>query len=592
MALDESLKNRVLDILEGDQKALDGSLDNQSDVEAPKTVKKTSITQNSEGKWEKLEVEEDSNFLDGGADQAERSEIKKEAETLQEFCAQVDNKIMSLNGDIDSLKSQIVSLTTEAVNGNCWPGIAYSSLVPGSSAPASPPLNVSFATSAISINKEVENIKIYPKMAGPDKDYNAANVFDPDTIKQVNNNLSGYGYKNLRDPVYFKNNDGTVPGSSLTSDGSGANIGSGKFDFSKTTADHQAKALPASGDGGGRYYGGAGVSPATDTSVTPSRCVEISNEIDDLYDQILTIRKERDSLRGDLNTIKETKKEKELASWGLFRIEQQIDNRKTTRASAIDAVKAFDTSGTVNVSQVVYHIDAGDTGSFNPSGVTTSWTDISSNGWNTTLFPTNSPAEYEYSDGGFITFNGSDEYADSVTKSSNTILGQGDFTIEVWFRVNGAPSSINHSNVIIDTNSSTGTAQMLNVTFGKGGAFAPVGVTTNRLTLSSRPTSGDSYTHLVGPVINNGYWYHGVVVRNGTENTKLYTNGQVSNIYTGDFPVTDSELVRLGRWTDGTSYANISIAKIKIYERSFTDREIQSKFDGSKDRFGLVGIVT
>ena len=142
MALDESLKNRVLDILEGDQKALDGSLDNQSDVEAPKTVKKTSISQNSEGKWEKLEVEEDSNFLDGGADQAERSEIKKEAETLQEFCAQVDNKIMSLNGDIDSLKSQIVSLTTEAVNGNCWPGIAYSSLVPGSSAPASPPLNL------------------------------------------------------------------------------------------------------------------------------------------------------------------------------------------------------------------------------------------------------------------------------------------------------------------------------------------------------------------------------------------------------------------------------------------------------------------
>ena len=97
---------------------------------------------------------------------------------------------------------------------------------------------------------------------------------------------------------------------------------------------------------------------------------------------------------------------------------------------------------------------------------------------------------------------------------------------------------------------------------------------------------------MVGPVINNGYWYHGVVVRNGTENTKLYTNGQVSNIYTGDFPVTDAEKIRLGRWTDGTVYSNISIAKVKIYERSFTDREIQSKYDGSKDRFGLVGIVT
>lgn len=588
MPLDESLKNRVLEILESDQEALEGSLDNQSNVQAPETITKTSITQNSEGRWERVDTEEDSGFMDGGADQAERSQIKKEAETLQEFCRQVDNHILSLNDDIDSLKSQIVTLSAEAIGRNCNPGIAHSTS--GSRG------DVGYTTSIsteIDINRELENIKIYPKMAGPDKDYNAVNVFDPDIIQPVTSAYAGFGYKNLRDPIYYKNNDGTVPGSSTTADGSGANLGIGRFDITTPASTHAPGlvGLP------GYTYDGAGVAPdATDTSLTGSaarnRCVEIKNEIDDLYDQILTIRKERDSLRGDLNTIKETKKEKELASWGLFRIEQQIDNRKTTRASAIDAVKAFDTSGTVNVSELVYHIDAGDTGSFNPSGVTTSWSDISSNGWNTTLFPTNSPAEYEYSDGGFITFNGSDEYADSVTKSSDTILGQDDFTIEVWFKVNGPPSNTDFSNVIIDTNSSGASAQMLNVTFGKGGAFSPVGVTTNRLTLSSRPTSGDSYTHLVGPVINNGYWYHGVVVRNGTENTKLYTNGQVSNIYTGDFPVTDAEKIRLGRWTDGTVYSNISIAKVKIYERSFTDREIQSKYDGSKNRFGLVGVVT
>jgi hypothetical protein len=589
MPLDESLKNRVLDILESDQESLDGSLENQSDVQAPETVTRTSITQNSEGRWERVDTEEESGFMDGGADQASRSQIKQEAETLQEFCRQVDNHILSLNDDIDSLKSQIVTLSTEAIGRNCNPGIAHST--------AGQRGDVGYTTSIsteIDLNREIENIKIYSKMAGPDKDYNAVNVFDPDTIQQVNSSYSGFGYRNLRDPIYYKNNDGTVPGSSLTADGSGANLGIGRFDITTPASTHAPGLvvnLP------GYSYDGAGVAPdATDTSLTGSaaqnRCVEIKNEIDDLYDQILTKRRERDSLRGDLNTIKETKKEKELASWGLFRIEQQVDNRRTTRSSAIDAVRAFDTSGTINLSEVVYHIDAGDTGSFNPSGVTTSWTDISSNGWNTTLFPTNSPAEYEYSDGGFITFNGSDEYADSVTKSSDTILGQDDFTIEVWFRVNGAPSNTDYSNVIIDTNASSATAQMLNVTFGKGGAFSPVGVTTNRLTLSSRPTTGDSYTHLVGPVINNGYWYHGVVVRNGTENTKLYTNGQVSNIYTGDFPVTDAEKIRLGRWTDGTSYANISIAKVKIYERSFTDREIQSKYDGSKDRFGLVGVVT
>jgi len=582
MAIDESLKNKVLDILEDDQSALDGALLNQSDVEAPKTIKKTSITQNEQGRWEKLEVEEDSKFLDGGADQAERSHIKKEAEILQEFCREVDNRILSINVSIDDLKSQIVTLSTEATGRNCNPGIAHSVG------------NVSITTSSstfIEVNKEIENIKIYEKMAGPGKDYDAVNVFDPDSIKPVDSDYAGYGYKNLRDPIYFKNNDGSVPGSSTTADGSGANIGNGRFDLTTPAATH-GPGVPIVG----YIYPGAGGILATNTSLTgaaaQNRCVEIKNEIDVIYDEILTLRKDRDSLRDDLNTIKETKKEKELASWGLFRIENQIENRKVTRASAIDAVNAFDTSGTVNVSEIVYHVDAGDTGSFNPSGITTSWSDISSNGWNTALLPSNSPAPYEYSDGGFITFNGIDEFAESVTKSSNTILGQGDFTVEVWFKVNGAPSNTNFSNVIIDTNSSGASAQMLNVTFGKGGAFAPVGVTTNRLTLSSRPTNGDPYTHLVGPVIDNGYWYHGVVVRNGTENTKLYTNGQVSNIYTGDFPVTDSELIRLGRWTDGTVFANISIAKVKIYNRSFTDREIQTKFDGSKNRFGLVGIVT
>jgi hypothetical protein len=332
MPLDESLKNRVLEILESDQESLDGSLENQSDVQAPETVTRTSITQNSEGRWERVDTEEESGFMDGGADQASRSKIKGEAETLQEFCRQADNHILSLNDDIDSLKSQIVTLSTEAIGRNCNPGIAHSTVGQRG--------NVGYTTNIsteIDLNREIENIKIYPKMAGPDKDYNAVNVFDPDTIQQVNSSYSGFGYRNLRDPIYYKNNDGTVPGSSLTADGSGANLGIGRFDITTPAATHApglVVGLP------GYSYDGAGVAPdATDTSLTGSaaqnRCVEIKNEIDDLYDQILTKRRERDSLRGDLNTIKETKKEKELASWGLFRIEQQVDNRRTTRSSAI-----------------------------------------------------------------------------------------------------------------------------------------------------------------------------------------------------------------------------------------------------------------
>lgn len=575
--MDESLKNQVVDILSEEQNELDGCLDNPSDVRAPKLLERTSITQESNGTWKKQVGQEETSFVDGSIDQSKRSGIIKKAEILQEFCKDVDNKILEFNSKINLKKQEIISLSTLASAGNCWPGVAHS-LAPNNNITSS-------YGSSITVNDEVERIKIYPKMAGPNKDYDAENVFEPDTIYNMTPEYAGYGYKNLPENVYYKNKDGTLTG--LGTDGSGTNIGPGRFDISTTPADHTQRVISSLPY---RYYDGAGVPPyASNTSVTGSTCVAIANSITSIYNEIISLRIERDSLRSDLNIIKENKLEKELASWGMNRIENRVKARKTKNISAIESVKKFAPSGIINVDGLVLHLDVADSESY--SGIGTSWNDLSGTGLNATLFPTNSPASYEYSDGGFLTFNGSDEYAQTVTKSS-TIIGSGDSTIETWFRVNGPPSSI--TNVIVDAYPSSSTGSILHVTYGNfhEQVVSTTGETIpkNRFVYSTRTTG--VYSTLVGPEITNGLWYHGVVVRNGASNTKIYLNGVLSNTYSspyGNLSVGDSTSIIMSKFTDYNTFSNISVSVVKVYTKAHTDDEIRQKFNASKNRYGLLG---
>lgn len=117
--MNENLKNRVVKILEDEQNELNGALDNQSDVIAPSSIPKITVTQNSDGTWSKNTEEVDSNMVDGSIDQTNRNVIKSKADTLQEFCKIVDNKILTINNQIDTIKQQIIVLSTKATNGNC-----------------------------------------------------------------------------------------------------------------------------------------------------------------------------------------------------------------------------------------------------------------------------------------------------------------------------------------------------------------------------------------------------------------------------------------------------------------------------------------
>jgi hypothetical protein len=641
--IDETLRNQVIKILEDEQNQLVGVLDPQTGLKVPETISIIETQKNSDGSIVEKVVEQPSNYVNENVDSQLRSKFGDDAQTLQQYCKLIDDKIISINAEINSKKQTIVSLSTQATSGKCWPGIAFSTNF----------LQFLDISNIVTVNNDIENLRIYPNISGPTVRYDVKNPFEPDQVSELTSINSGYGYKNLQDPNFYKNKDGSLSGANI--DGSGSLIGDGRFDISTTTSDHNARTVNT-------FYNYAG------STIPASTCVAIATSIFTIYNEIIQLRIQRDSLRTDLNTIKENKSQKELSSWGVNRIDNQIAVRQTKNISAISAVKAFNSDVTVNVDALVLSLDVGNPDSY--SGIGTIWSDRSGNGNNATLFPTTSSATYQYSDGYYLSFNGRNQYAQTGIKTTN-ILGIGNtWTMETWFKVDGIPydnfvgvvtttgnigiattaitgisttgiiigqyvrsnnTSIigsattvvgiattnggtiyikpassntqnfnkvsftfgNYSvqlnsstNAIVDANPTITGTNLLSVTHSQNGIFA--GVATSRLVYT---TSGINTTHLVGSAITNGYWYHGVVVRNDTVNTKLYINGELSNSYVGDFPLGTASTTsfKIAAWTDEPVYSNVSLSVVKVYQRSYSNDEIKNKFNASKNRYGRIG---
>ena len=213
---------------------------------------------------------------------------------------------------------------------------------------------------------------------------------------------------------------------------------------------------------------------------------------------------------------------------------------------------------------------------FTTSGTfTPNFGDLSGNGNNGTL--TNGPT-YSSANGGSLVFDGVDDYVDCVLNSGLT--GTGSWTMSAWFKINGAPSAGLYQNAIVDTDATGGSANMICTDWSgyHGGSR-------NQLLYASRPSTGGSYTNLLGPVLTQGIWYNATVVRNGTTDTKLYTNGSLSATYTGNIPTATQPLVRIGRWTDAANYANCNISQVQIHNRALTAQEVQQNYNALKGRF-------
>lgn len=171
-------------------------------------------------------------------------------------------------------------------------------------------------------------------------------------------------------------------------------------------------------------------------------------------------------------------------------------------------------------------------------------------------------------------FDGTDD-AIPITSPPN-FSGSGSWTMNTWFKINGAPSSSVYMNVIVDMDPTGGSANMICVNWSD-----------MRLQYRSRPVGG-SYTDINGSVLSQNVWYNATVVRYGTNETKLFLNGaQDGGTYSGNLPAGNQSFFNVGRWTDGTVYANATIPIVSIYNRALTPDEVYRNYMSLKARFGL-----
>ena len=597
MAIDDALRRQGIDILEAEQVELDGAFEKQTTERAPTALEFDKIEQTEDGTWSKSKYTPKETFYDEDVISDKETEIENKAEVLQRLCREVDNKVMNFNNQINVKKQLIVTLSTEATNGNCNPGIAQSTTgTPGA---------VGYTTSLsnnITVNNDVEFVKIYDKMAGPGYDSGAQNPFDPDRTIHLNSSYSGFGYKNVRDNVEFRNTSNVATG--VKTDGSGSFIGNGRFDLTTTVVSHQA-GVPLVG----YTYNGAGVAPATDTSVTASRCVAIASSIDTIYQEIIQIRKDRDSLRGTLNEVKKNKSEKELTHWGMQNTKTESTRRRTSNQRAIEALKVLDTEEdtTALPEGLVLDLDASNNSSYFGTG--TIWYDLA-----------------ESTD---VAGNDADLVGISTfIESTVTVL-------QNHFQLDGDDDHVNFEAPNIDANTTTVTVEVL----------AQVHIDTQIEDTNGYMIFGwDEYSVWTGPVIGNGtqialgfntgngdlygltkervgklginkddgpanpdsdsspgQWTHYIFeMRKDVSytNNKIYINGNLQsalevvragngeNSAERNFNPANYGQGRISGWRSNTQYRiPMEISLFRVYNKALTQEEVTERYDAVGGRF-------
>jgi hypothetical protein len=241
---------------------------------------------------------------------------------------------------------------------------------------------------------------------------------------------------------------------------------------------------------------------------------------------------------------------------------------------------------------LVLSLDAGNRKSYPGSGTT--WTDLSGNGKNFTLF---NSSYYSYSsvNGGSIGFTrtlpptgetgGYAEHTGSGALAVATYL-YNDHTTEIWAKINDR----NPTNY-----DATETQGALFVYRGYHSMFQYSSTALNYGIYSGTtfrnwitPTLGTSGTDII-----QGQWFHAVAIRSGN-NLSSYINGQLKGtavIDTSGGASVVLNTIRMGMANpsnEGYSWhTNANVAAARMYRRALTAAEIQQNYIATKSRFGL-----
>lgn len=221
--------------------------------------------------------------------------------------------------------------------------------------------------------------------------------------------------------------------------------------------------------------------------------------------------------------------------------------------------------GSLTTDGLALHLDAGDVSSY--SGIGTTWSDLTSNGYDFTL--RNSPP-YSTSDGGYFSFDGASDLADTANTSVGS-LSTNPFTIEVWSK---ADSYAQDEALLGHSAGGAGTYQLSLIS--DGGINIKAGASTIFNLGISFSTS----------------WRQIVIVREGTgtNQTKSYLNGSYvqSGTLSDNMTPSSGTGFRIARNRGGLSFFDGSISIVRIYKnKALTAAEVSGNFAFTRARYGL-----
>ena len=204
------------------------------------------------------------------------------------------------------------------------------------------------------------------------------------------------------------------------------------------------------------------------------------------------------------------------------------------------------------------YVDAGRTSSYSGSG--NQWNDLSVNNNTGTL--QNSPT-YSTSNGGILTFNGSNQYT-TFSSPSNIPIGNSNYTISVWFNA----SSLGQIGFV-----------------GWGGYLNTNQVNALRLSATGFVHYWWGNDLAVNTSLSINTWYNVVARFDGT-NRQLWLNNVLIG---GDTPGSGHNVPNANNLTIGTTnvneYFNGKISNVEIYNRAISDSEIAEIYNNFLYRF-------
>ncbi len=215
--------------------------------------------------------------------------------------------------------------------------------------------------------------------------------------------------------------------------------------------------------------------------------------------------------------------------------------------------------GEIVTNNLVLHLDAGNSSSYSGSGTT--WTDLTGNGNNGTLV---NGVSYNSSDGGYLSFDGSNDRVDFSTYVQPAYTSSSSFTWFIWVY----PTTYSNNDVIMGNRVVSGS----NVW--------------TKLTPSRFEWKYPNHLDGSGTDVTQNQWQNICIVKNGSSFT-YYKNGTSIDTMTSTASKNYTNPFYLGGDPSYGENPACRISIVAVYDSALTASQVQQNFDATKGRYGL-----